>query len=124
MRNMSFALTSDQIIAETKTVTRRLGWIFLKEGDLLRPVTKCMGLRKGETVSVLRGSPIRVTSVRREALRRMLVDRDYGLIECQREGFGGHAELKWPSAFVDFFCRTHRGCTPETIITRIEFVYE
>lgn len=48
MRNMSFALTTDQILAGTKTVTRRLGWLRLQPGDHLRPVRKCMGLRPGE----------------------------------------------------------------------------
>jgi hypothetical protein len=31
---MSFALTTEQIRVQKKTVTRRLGWEFLKPGDL------------------------------------------------------------------------------------------
>jgi hypothetical protein len=122
MKNISFALTTEQILAGTKDVTRRLGWLALKPGDLLRPVRKCMGLKKGEKPETLRG-PICVVSVRREPLRAMLDDLDYGFEECVREGFGDHPANKWPSSFVEMFCGTHRGCTPETIVTRIEFEY-
>jgi len=34
MRNMSFSMTVDQIRDGSKTVTRRLGWLFLNFGDL------------------------------------------------------------------------------------------
>lgn len=122
MRNMSFALTTSQIMEGSKDVTRRLGWLLLKEGDLLRPVKKCMGLRPGEKLDVLR-DPIRVVSIRRERLDLMTSDLDYGFKECEREGFGWHPDYRWPSAFVGMFCATHKGCTPETIITRIEFSY-
>jgi len=123
MRNMSFALTTDQVMEGIKDVTRRLGWLNLKSGDLIRPVKKCMGLKKGEKPVPLRG-PVRVISVRREPLRRMLDDVDYGFAECAREGFGDHPQYRWPSEFVAMFCATHRGCTPETTVTRIEFAYE
>lgn len=123
MRNMSFALTTDQIMDGSKDVTRRLGWQFVKVGDLLRPVRKCMGLKPGEKLDVLR-DPIRVVHVRREPLRLMLDDRDYGFEEVRREGFEHHPTYRWPSTWVEMFCATHKGCTPETIITRIEFVYE
>lgn len=123
MRNMSFALTTNQVMMGSKDVTRRLGWLNLKPGDLIRPVMKCMGLKKGEKPVALR-PPLRVVSVRREPLRRMLDDVDYGLAECQREGFGDHPQYRWPSEFVTMFCATHRGCTPETTVTRIEFAYE
>lgn len=122
MRNMSFALTVTPIMEGTKDVTRRLGWQFLKVGDLLRPVRKCMGLRPGERLDVLR-DPIRVVDVRREPLSRMTTDIDYGFDEVRREGFEGHPVYCWPSAWVAMFCATHKGCTPETVITRIEFVY-
>lgn len=122
MRNMSFALTTEQIMQLTKTVTRRLGWLNLKPGDELRPVKKCMGLKKGEKPVVLR-DPVRVVSVRQEPLRAMLDDLDYGFDECALEGFGNHPDYKWPSAFVDMFCASHRGCTPDTLVTRIEFEY-
>jgi hypothetical protein len=122
MRNMSFALTTAQVLEGTKDVTRRLGWTFLKPGDLVRPVRKCMGLKPGEKLDVLR-DPIRIVSVTREPLRRMQDDLDYGFIECTREGFGGHPIYHWPSSFVAMFCASHKGCTPDTVVTRIEFAY-
>ena len=48
MRNMSFAMTTEAVRNQTKTVTRRFGWWFLKPGDMVQPVEKAMGLRKGE----------------------------------------------------------------------------
>ena len=47
-RNMSFAMTTEQVRNQTKTVTRRQGWRFLNAGDILQPVVKGMGLKKGE----------------------------------------------------------------------------
>lgn len=120
MRNMSFALTTDAILEGSKDVTRRMGWLFLKPGDFIRPVRKCMGLKPGERLDVLT-DPLLVVSVTREPLRRMLDEIDYGFIECAREGFAYHSEYKYPSAFVDMFCASHKGCTPESIVTRIEF---
>jgi len=111
VRNISFALTTEQIRNQTKTVTRRLGWVNLPVGTLLQPVVKGMGLKKGERVETI-GGPIRIIGVRREPLGRITFD------ECAREGFCGMG----PSEFVAFFCRTHR-CAPATIITRIEFSY-
>lgn len=123
MRNISFAMTEQQVLEGSKTVTRRIGWERLKPGDLLRPVRKAMGLRSGEKMVVLR-DPIRVVGVRREALSRMTEDLDYGFDECAKEGFGLHPDYRWPSAFVAMFCASHRGCTPQTVVTRIEFSYD
>jgi len=123
MRNMSFALTEPQILARTKLVTRRLGWLHAKVGEQLQPVRKCMGLRPGEGVVRL-GHPIRVVGLSREPLRWMTDDVEYGLAECEFEGFGDHPTLRWPSEFVAMFCATHKGCTPETVVTRIVFEYE
>lgn len=123
MRNMSFALTTDQILDQSKGVTRRLGWEFLKVGELLQPVKKCMGLRPGESIQRL-GCPIRVVGLRRELLRMMTDDLDYGFDEVRREGFEHSKLYCTPSTWVEMFCNTHKGCTPQTIITRIEFVYE
>lgn len=122
MRNISFALTTNQIMDGTKTVTRRLGWVNVKPGQQLRPVRKCMGLRPGEKVEVLR-DPLTILSVRREPLRAMLDDLEYGIHECELEGFGEHPDYRWPSAFVTMFCATHKGCSPETMVTRLEFTF-
>lgn len=117
MRLISVALTADQIIAKSKDVTRRLGWLKLKQGDLIQPVRKCMGLKPGEKVERI-GPPIRVISVRREPLNAMW--GNYGDSERIREGFPNLT----PAEFIAIFCATHKGCTPETVITRIEFAYE
>jgi hypothetical protein len=122
MRNMSFAMTTTQILESTKTVTRRLGWLHAKPGQQLRPVRKCMGLRPGEKIDVLR-DPLHVVGVRREPLRRMTDEPEYGYTEVALEGFSGHPDYGDPWSWVAMFCATHKGCTPETVITRIEFAY-
>ena len=121
MRNMSFALTTAQVRAGTKTVTRRMGWLFLKAGDLVRPVVKCQGLKRGEKVEVIR-APIRILGVRREALVDLKIDETYGRRECALEGFGDDPLLCRPEDFILFFCRTH-ACGPGDLVTRIEFEY-
>ena len=121
MRNISFMLTKQQIRDRTKTVTRRVGWARLRTDELLRGVEKGMGLKPGEKVVPL--ATIRVVSARREPLSAMTADLDYGRDECIKEGFGDHPTLRRPSEFVEFFCGSHRGCTPATIVTRIEFEY-
>lgn len=121
MRNISFMLTTDQIKARTKTVTRRTGWAKLVPGQLLRGVEKGMGLKPGEKVKEL--AVIRIVSVRPEPLDAMTNDLDYGFAECEREGFGNHLTLRWPTQFVEFFCNSHRGCTPQTVVNRVEFEY-
>lgn len=114
MRNMSFMLTTEQIRDRTKTVTRRLGWKTLKAGDRIAACRKCMGLKKGETVEQL--AVLRVRSVTREPLCAIL---DQGIDECAREGF----PYMEPERFVDFFCASHKGCKPDSMVTRIEFEY-
>ncbi|QMI49717.1 hypothetical protein [Burkholderia sp. MBR-1] len=121
MRNISFMLTQHQIRGRTKTVTRRVGWEKLKAGELLRGVEKGMGLKAGEKVVPL--ATIRVLSARREPLSAMTADINYGLEECVKEGFGEHPTLRWPGEFVEFFIGSHRGCSLDTIVTRIEFEY-
>jgi hypothetical protein len=117
MRNISFALTTEQVRNQTKTVTRRLGWRTLQPGTLLQPVVKGMGLKKGEKAEKV-GSPIRVVKVNREPLEFMAKDPVYGAREARAEGF--------PSMrgedFVAMFCE-HNACRPETEVTRIEFEY-
>lgn len=121
MRNMSFMLTTQQIRQRTKTVTRRTGWLNLRPGELLCAVEKGMGLKPGERIA--RIATIRVLDVRREPLKAMLEDVDYGVAECVKEGFGSHYALQWPSEFVPFFCASHKGCTPDSLVTRIAFEY-
>ena len=116
MRNMSFALTTEQIRNRTKTVTRRLGWLTLQPGDLVRAVVKSQGLKKGEKVEEL--ALIRIRKVNREPLDRMLLFPSYGSKESVKEGFPG-GDPWW---FVAFFAKTHR-CGQGDDVTRIEFEY-
>ncbi len=111
MKNISFALTTDAILARRKTVTRRTGWATLKPGTLLQPVAKAMGLRPGEKIQML-GPPIRVVSVRRERLDEITTE------DVEREGFEGRDAL-W---FVEHFCE-HMSVPSSTLVTRIEFEY-
>lgn len=50
MRNISFSLTEEQFLDDSKSVTRRLGCAFLKPGDRLMACRKCMGLKMGEKI--------------------------------------------------------------------------
>lgn len=117
MRNLSFALTTPQIRARTKTVTRRRGTFWsrvLKPGDLVQAVEKSQGIKRG---GLVRLGVIRIISVRVERLHEVGdagTDRD----EARREGF---PDLD-ASGFVAMFCK-HMGGDPEQIVTRIEFVY-
>ncbi len=108
-RNISFMLTTKQLLDGSKTVTRRIGWKFLKAGDQLMACEKCQGLGKGGKLN--RYGLIQVKSVVREPLNHIQQD------DCIKEGF---PEME-PGEFVEFFCHTHRGCKPKTHITRIEF---
>lgn len=119
MRNMSFALTTQQMRAHTKTVTRRIAWLTLKPGDYLQAVVKCQGLKKGERIEKI--GILGVLSVRRERLDRLTTDLAYGVEEVCKEGFAEDPRLRWPSEFVAFFCSTHRPCEPSWEVTRIEF---
>lgn len=121
MRNISFAMTTAQILAKTKSVTRRVGWRSLKPGDFLCAIKKGMGLRKGEHIERL--AIIHVVRVCREPLRRMLDDPAYGRAECILEGFGDDQDRGTPEGFVEFFLAGH-DCTVDEPITRIEFDYE
>lgn len=120
MRNISFALTTEQVCKRIKTVTRRTGWGSLQPGTLLCAVRKGMGLRRGERVERL--GTIRVVSVRRERLSRMVEDEAYGRSECAAEGFASDPVLSTPVEFVQWFAASHK-CDASDEVTRIEFEY-
>ena len=109
-RNMSFALTTEQFKNRTKTVTRRLGWKFLRPSDILMGCEKCMGLKPGEKINRL--GLIRGVSAWREPLTDITPD------DVEREGFPGK-DCRW---FVEMFCR-EMGGQPYQRVTRIEFEY-
>lgn len=117
MRNISFFMTQAQIRKRIKRVTRRLGWENLMPGTRLRAIVKGQGLKAGESVEVI--CIIRVVSVRRERLDRMIEDESYGREEARLEGFPGQTGQQ----FVDFICKGNTGVYPERVITRIEFEY-
>jgi len=115
-RNMSFSLTTEQFRDRSKTVTRRLGWLQLKAGDIINGCVKCMGFKPGEKIERL--GKIRIICVRRERLDAMIRDPLYGDSEARKEGF----PLLTGREFVERFC-THMKCKPSTVVTRIEFEY-
>lgn len=108
-RLMSVALTERAVVERRKTVTRRLGWKFLKPGDTLTLCRKVMGRKKGE--SLVRLAEVEVVDVRRERLDA-ITDED-----AAREGMPADAE--W---FVAFFTE-HMKCKPSDEVTRIEWRY-
>jgi len=110
-RNMSFSITTEQYRNRTKSVTRRLGWWFLKHGDILNGVEKGMGLKKGEKIVKL--GQHRVIFAWPESLNAITKE------EVILEGFPDMP----PAEFIGMFCKSHKGCAPETVINRIEFEY-
>ena len=109
-RNMSFMLTKEQIRMRTKTVTKRLGWWFLKPGDVVWACEKCMGLKKGEKVR--RICLIEIVDSHPEPLAAITQE------ECAKEGFPNMI----PARFVEMFAKFNQ-CKPDTIVNRIEVRY-
>jgi len=114
---MSFSMTVEAVRNQTKTVTRRLGWDFLKPGDVLWAVEKAQGLKKGERVK--RICPIRVVGVDWEKLndleRLTLAEQ---ALEMRREGF---PRMTVPEFLYMF--REHNRIDDWTPVNRIEFEY-
>lgn len=122
MRLMAVSLTEDQVRNRTKTVTRRLGWWetkkgrrILKAGDRLQLCRKVMGRKRrdGTVEPLVRIVAVEVLDVRREPLNAITQ------AEVDAEGFPGHT----PAWFIKFFCASHKGCTPATVVTRIRWRY-
>jgi len=67
MRRMSFSLTKEAVLLQNKTITRRQGWAKLKVGQLVQPIEKGMGLKKGEKQKLI-GCPIRIRDIRWEPI--------------------------------------------------------
>lgn len=107
---MSCTLTTNQVLDESKDVTRRLGWWFLKPGDRLQLCRKCMGRKPGEPLERLK--VVEVVSTRPEPLSEITAD------DVRREGFPG----KTPAEFVAMFCE-HMKVEPTRTINRIEWKY-
>lgn len=107
-RNMSFAMTTDQMRDGTKSVTRRFGWYFLKPGQIVWAVEKAMGLKKGEKIK--RICAIKIISTRSEPL--CAIDQ----ADVIREGFSDWS----PRQFVNMLVQ-HYKVDPLETVNRIEF---
>jgi hypothetical protein len=109
-RLMSVALTERAVREQTKTVTRRKGWQFLRPGDRITLCRKVMGRRNGEPL--VRIAEVVVDRVSRERLCEIPAD------DVAREGFP-----QWtPAQFVAFFM-DHMGGDAKQVVTRIEWAY-
>jgi hypothetical protein len=104
-------MTTEQVRQKSKTITRRFGWWFLKPGDMVQPVEKAMGLKKGEAIKKI-GCPIRVVSVRREPLNFITPE------DCVKEGF----PMLTPDGFVAML-QCHYQCAGDKQVNRIQFEY-
>lgn len=112
MRNMSFALTTQQVIYRTKFVTRRAEhtWEHLTRNEILKAVDRVMGFKKGQRPRYL--NTIVVLSTRIEPLDAIT---PYDVI---LEGFPG-----WTTEqFILFFLK-HGGGTRAQNVRRIAFDY-
>lgn len=113
-RVIAFTMTPEQILARTKTVTRRASshWMRLQRGDVLRAIRKGQGLKRGEKAETL--GWIRVVGV-----SRIRVD-DVSTDDVIREGFGA-------MPIADFIAQLKTIARPKLKsfhqVTRIEFEY-
>lgn len=117
-RLMSMALTVDAVLRREKNQTRRDGWWrdkngnqILCAGDLVTLCKKVRGRRAGEPLEIL--DTVTVVDVRREPLAAITP------ADVAGEGFPDWTTQQ----FIDFFCASHRGVTPDTEVTRIEWIY-
>lgn len=111
MKNMSFMLTTERVRNRRKTVTRRTGWKNAKPGDVVQPVVKGQGLKKGERVEKI-GGPIQFVAVSREVLG------DISPQDVYREGFPSMTTRDFVAMF-----KQHNGGLRDQIVTRIQFEY-
>lgn len=110
-RLMSVSLTEQQVRDRTKYVTRRMGWQYLHPGERITLCRKVMGRKRGEPL--VRIVDVEVVSVHRERLDTITAN------DVRAEGFPGMT----PGEFVSFFCASHKGCTPDSEVTRIRWAY-
>lgn len=125
MRRMSFALTTAAVLARTKTITRRTGWLFAKVGD------RYLAVDKLRTKDAKKLGVIEVVSVRRERLWKIYAQSfdacdvptsqpfGYSANEVRREGF----EAMDAVDFADLFMRACGMDHDDFDVTRIEFRY-
>ena len=102
MRNMSFMLTTEQMYSQTKLVTRRQGWDFLKIGDIIQAVEKCQGIPKGGHIKKI--GKIIILETRWEPIFQMIHVPQYGESEVILEGF----PQMTPKEFVEMYCNHNK----------------
>ncbi len=92
-----------------------MGWRGLRAGDRLTLCREVMGRRRADrhVEPLVRIVDVEVLAVGRERLDAITAD------EVVAEGF---PEMT-PEQFVEFFCDSHRGCTPDSTVTRIQWRY-
>ena len=106
---MSFFETQLEIKDQSKVMTRRMGWRFLKTGDRLEAVRRYRGIRKKDRKKL---ATIEVLNIWREPLNKI---RQANVIH---EGFP-----EWtPREFIKFFCKLNK-CRPADRVTVIRFRY-
>jgi hypothetical protein len=132
MRRMSFALTTDAVRNRKKTVTRRIGWTFLKPGERLLAVDK-IRVKNAEKLAV-----IEVVDVRRESLFDMhesdVAREGFDMFErCDSRPSGPHEDfpsVDCTSCFFEMFIEANpaweereRLTRGNYEVTRVEFRY-
>ncbi len=121
-RLMSVALTEQAVRERRKTVTRRLGWKFVRPGDRLTLCRKVMGRKAGEPLE--RIAEVEVVSVRREQLWH-ITDEDVVLEAVDPDLFEErYLDSGQPTtnAWVEWFCE-QMNVMPDDLVTRIEWRY-
>ena len=115
--NLAFSMTTPQMRARTKFVTRRLGK-GPSPGQRFWAIVKGQGLKKGEKVE--RICELECVSNTPERIDALL--DPYTATRNRREvDMEGFPEMS-PADFVAFFCKGHH-CREDQIINRIEFKY-
>lgn len=115
MRNMSFSKTTEQAREQTKIVTRRWGWWFLKAGDRVQQVEKAMGLKRDEIITKIH--VIEIVSTRPEMLFEITQE------ECIQEGFPDFTPDELALLLRSMKPRHYYRKRPDGKINRIEFKY-
>lgn len=119
---MSVAFTEQAVRDRTKTVTRRKGWWFDKNGrhllavsDRLSLCRKVMGRKPGEPL--VRIAEVEVVSVRRELLYLVVNEG-----ELTAEGFPELERFNGPAEFIQRYFEP-QGIGFDDVVTRIEWKY-
>lgn len=122
---MSVSHTEAAVRDRSKTVTRRLGWLFLRPGDRLTLCRKVMGRKAGEPL--VRLAEVEVVDVRRERLWDITaadvaleaVPLLYPDSTLRFDEYDVETGQPTPAAWVQWFV-WEMGCGPLSEVTRIE----